>query len=741
MESRPSGEAFVSLREDLDAAKLQLEEMQREHEETLSRLAEQREADQREVQLLLDEQRETDRKIAEQRLSEALAEHDVASESSRPELTADSSESPEAADNDDRDEADADTDSIPGMASATMGAMIAPAEQQESPSHAETDIEDSDAGAEYQSESIENQDLVTNVDSEIVNSVSSVQDLVEDSGEDQAEDLDSSNDCDADQQSSSDTQQWRFESEQSAESSGHIAWETEQESDLDPQAELAAQDGEAHWQDESPEVSVNEMIDDIEQNVDQIITSGESSDNAWESVDDSPTEAGAELEQNSWDQAPASWETSDTAGEEAACDDAAILGEQVSSEESQQLDDGDDGQFESDAGQSPEEGFEPSADAVEEESPWTEDPVEKSSYDAWSSSENVDHQVRSDDEQESDSEELSDHALSAMLIRDLEVNDSDEESDDNTQVMNESSEMHADADHECESTSPWDHSSLSSVEDSVDHTELMSTEANVEEASADENAIADDETASESDVEEEAEQITTHGKEDSIEAYMNRLLQRVQGDDVPGSGSGLEMSDTRTVTSPLLDDEELEAVPTAESKSVDENAPLIPRSQAPERDGNLSAMRELANESARTAVSRSVRIQARDTQLKGMMKFVQVAVAVLCAVACYFFLDWGFMLRAIAIIAILVIAGIVAQEGFVLLADAKRRMRSPEHSALAAEESVDGYEPEPATTTVEETHQQVPDEDSDGMLSEAGASTDRFESDPSEEDEEKRFDA
>ncbi len=80
-ESRPSSEAFASLRADLDSAKSQLEEMQREHEETLARLAEQRQADQREVEQLLDEQRETDRKIADQRLAEALAERDAAAAS------------------------------------------------------------------------------------------------------------------------------------------------------------------------------------------------------------------------------------------------------------------------------------------------------------------------------------------------------------------------------------------------------------------------------------------------------------------------------------------------------------------------------------------------------------------------------------------------------------------------------------------------------------------------------------
>ncbi len=104
-------------------------------------------------------------------------------------------------------------------------------------------------------------------------------------------------------------------------------------------------------------------------------------------------------------------------------------------------------------------------------------------------------------------------------------------------------------------------------------------------------------------------------------------------------------------------------------------------------------MRELANHSARSAVSRSVRIQARDTQLKGMAKFAQVGVALICAVACYVLLDWGFMLRSIAILAILVIAGILAQEGFVLLTDARRRMQIAEETAGTASGEGDFYEP------------------------------------------------
>tara|TARA_R110002049_G_scaffold4601_5_gene32669 strand:+ start:924655 stop:929190 length:4536 start_codon:yes stop_codon:yes gene_type:complete len=170
-------------------------------------------------------------------------------------------------------------------------------------------------------------------------------------------------------------------------------------------------------------------------------------------------------------------------------------------------------------------------------------------------------------------------------------------------------------------------------------------------------------------------------EDDSIEAYMNRLLNRVQGT------SGGDTSTTQTtplVASEKSGDEEgadttsATTDPGASLQPIEPDAPLVPRSQAPERNSDLSAMRELANSSARSAVARSVRIQARDTQIKAFMKFAQAAVAGGCAFACFTFLDWSVAVKLVMVLAIVVIAGILVQEGLVLLKEAKRRLNVAE---------------------------------------------------------------
>jgi len=119
-------------------------------------------------------------------------------------------------------------------------------------------------------------------------------------------------------------------------------------------------------------------------------------------------------------------------------------------------------------------------------------------------------------------------------------------------------------------------------------------------------------------------------EEDTIEAYMNRLLKHVRGegdhtssDDASASKEGVEEGED-------AQEEDLEP--------LDPNAPLVPRSLAPERDTDLNAMRELANTSARIAIKRSARLQARNTQLKGFIRLVYALGAISCGAVCYLFL-------------------------------------------------------------------------------------------------------
>ena len=228
-----------------------------------------------------------------------------------------------------------------------------------------------------------------------------------------------------------------------------------------------------------------------------------------------------------------------------------------------------------------------------------------------------------------------------------------------------------------------------------DHTEVIqssSLESVMEPASIDEPPFEETPAPAEEIAEATSPESEPEAEEDdSIEAYMNRLLNRVQG--TPGSDTSSTQS-TPLVASSDDGDETQEAKASttdvgATMPPIEPDAPLVPRSQAPERSSDLSAMRELANSSARSAVARSVRIQARDTQMKAMMKFAQAAIAGGCAVACYTLLNWSVTVRLIMVGAILVIAGILVQEGLVLLGEAKRRLEVAENGGDELNDDVD----------------------------------------------------
>jgi predicted nucleic acid-binding Zn-ribbon protein len=134
---------------------------------------------------------------------------------------------------------------------------------------------------------------------------------------------------------------------------------------------------------------------------------------------------------------------------------------------------------------------------------------------------------------------------------------------------------------------------------------------------------ASDESAADS----EGSQFTdSEDEDDTIEAYMNRLLQHVRGD-AEDTNSENDVPDDAAA----MHEEDLEP--------FDPNAPLVPRSLAPERDTDLNAMRELANTSARVAIKRSARLQARNIQLKGAICLAYALGAIACGAVCFMFLN------------------------------------------------------------------------------------------------------
>ena len=141
--------------------------------------------------------------------------------------------------------------------------------------------------------------------------------------------------------------------------------------------------------------------------------------------------------------------------------------------------------------------------------------------------------------------------------------------------------------------------------------------------------------------------------EDTIEAYMNRLLKHVRGDADENeaspesqSGYGGTHQDADSTWGPSKEDLE----------PLDPDVPLIPRSQAPERNTDLNTMRELANASARIAINRSARMQTRSTQLKGVISLVFAFGAIMCGIACYVFLPGmiGYLAAGMTVIVAIV---------------------------------------------------------------------------------------
>jgi hypothetical protein len=291
-------------------------------------------------------------------------------------------------------------------------------------------------------------------------------------------------------------------------------------------------------------------------------------------------------------------------------------------------------------------------------------------------------------------------------------------------------------------TSPWSNSSL--LEDQADahdvtsawswqsnHPEGLDLDRDVPSASQvsssrqwnsmDESSVMESEVVSSDDTdnlrqptEVNEKQSITHTSatnkedddEDSIEAYMNRLLQRVQGssptDSIPGSST--------TVTLPPVPSkvEKPTSTKVEELPPIDPNAPLVPRSHAPEKQLSLSAMREIAHESAQAAISRSTRIQIRDMQLLAYGKFGSGLGLAICALA--FFMYVRFPASKVIAGAMFVLAAVAVHDGRKLLLNARTRLEQAEAAAAAGKElSEDLLESEPVSSETKDLHSAHPE--------------------------------
>ena len=172
--------------------------------------------------------------------------------------------------------------------------------------------------------------------------------------------------------------------------------------------------------------------------------------------------------------------------------------------------------------------------------------------------------------------------------------------------------------------------------------------------------------------------------QDTIEAYMNRLLKHVRG------GSDQESSELQSdFDGDYLDSVSKGEMPEEELEALDPDAPLIPRSQAPEREADLSAMRKLANTSARIAINRSARLQTRNTQLKGVVSLVFAFGALLCGLACYVLLPG--MIRFLA-------AGMTGIVAIVYVREAMQLFQEANYQYSAATNSLHDDESDPVLT-------------------------------------------
>lgn len=128
----------------------------------------------------------------------------------------------------------------------------------------------------------------------------------------------------------------------------------------------------------------------------------------------------------------------------------------------------------------------------------------------------------------------------------------------------------------------------------------------------------------------------TEEGDESIESYMERLLNRVRGEagTAPASDSGKITNPRMTKVNP--EPEQNIRMTTTTADLVD-HSEYIPRSQAPEQVHQLSALRELANTAARSAIEQHAKKNQRQTSANTNVAALGLAAGgvTLVAVAAY----------------------------------------------------------------------------------------------------------
>lgn len=179
-------------------------------------------------------------------------------------------------------------------------------------------------------------------------------------------------------------------------------------------------------------------------------------------------------------------------------------------------------------------------------------------------------------------------------------------------------------------------------------------------------------------------------EDDSIEAYMNRLLRRVQGriTDAAPDAAAMQQEDEVEPTERSVvtaDAPKLAVVPTTPEPAA---AP------APEKDPTtVSSMRRTSLQPATSPVrNHVVRIQhpiVETNRSRAMMKFAQMGIALMCGIAAIVLVNLP-MLKLVAAIAALLIAAICAKEAMALKSEVLNRSNprtepsQPESAATSA---------------------------------------------------------
>ncbi len=122
--------------------------------------------------------------------------------------------------------------------------------------------------------------------------------------------------------------------------------------------------------------------------------------------------------------------------------------------------------------------------------------------------------------------------------------------------------------------------------------------------------------------------------DDSIEAYMSRLLKRVRGDSHVAAPAVATPAPKPAPIAPTPQPVEIAPVQVASAPAEPvKPEEYVPRQKAPELTTNMAAMRELANSAARTAI---VKHQKRSGSQQAMMQSVGALLTLVCGLVAAF---------------------------------------------------------------------------------------------------------